>query len=139
MTPAQQAIIIRDTVAGKTQQAIGCTLGVSHQAISKQQKMLRTRIDQEIDQLIQRGLAPSRRTLCRLAAEGNKSTDAKMLKLSLEAAKYIFSVAVPPSSVNNLIQINNNTSIPDVVAALLEQVTKNDKSERNLIIIDQEG
>jgi hypothetical protein len=111
MTPAQTAIIARRTVEGATTRDIEAQLGIDHSTIARTRNrpQVRALIESEIAALMERGLKPARRTLCRLAAIGNKAdADKDMLKLSLDASKTILSHAngQPGTIINTLIQIN---------------------------------
>jgi hypothetical protein len=74
---------------------------------------IRALIEAEATKIINRGLRPAVKTICRLAAMGNvKSQDKDMLKLSLDASKHVTSMAglsgsAPSTIINTLIQVNH--------------------------------
>ncbi len=119
MRPAQDLIVAQRTLQGVPGCKIAQEIGVHESTISRAKARVRTVIEGEYTELMVRGLRPSRRTLCRLAAMGaGKPTidpetgrpiiDKDILKLSLDASKTILSHAngQPGTIINTLIQIN---------------------------------
>ena len=138
MNPEQQAIIINETVQGKSCRSIAPLVNQDYTTVNKYQHKLRDIINKQASELLNRGLIPARRTLTRLAALGNtKDADKDQLKLSLDASKVILSasgiLASAGTTINNMIQVNNN-EIPDVVKELFAKVTHT--SGKSLLIED---
>lgn len=129
MTPEQQAIIISGAVQGVPQRAVGEALGVSHTTIQRHQAKLRERIQREAEALLQRGLIPARRTVCRLAAVGNRqNADKDDKKLALDASKIILGAAsiLPAHTqsvfIGQLIQGDTHLSISPQIISILTQL-----------------
>ena len=113
MTPEQKINIITESARGTPCRIISDVTGVPRSTINDHQRRpdIRALIEQEGIEYIRRGLKPARRTICRLAALGNKSTDPALLKLSLDASKHISTIAglagpAPGTIINALIQVN---------------------------------
>ena len=110
MTPEQTAIVARRTIEGVPIRTIAAELGTTHPSVirAKKKPEVRAYIENEIANLMQRGLKPARLTLCRLAAEGIKAKDKDMLSLSLKASQTILQHAngQPGTIINALIQVN---------------------------------
>jgi len=119
MRPDQDVIVAQRTLLGVPGCKIAQEIGVHESTISRAKARVRTVIEGEYTELMVRGLRPSRRTLCRLAAMGSVKPvvdpdtgkliiDKDMLKLSLDASKTILSHAngQPGTIINTLIQIN---------------------------------
>jgi hypothetical protein len=108
MTPAQTAQVAALTLQGVPGCKIAQAMGVHESTVSRAKAQVRPYIESEMSTLMMRGLKPARRTLCRLAAEGNKATDKDILSLSLKASQTILQHAngQPGTIINTLIQIN---------------------------------
>ena len=114
MRPDQTAVVIKRTVEGLTTRDIGQEIGLSRTAVNNVQHRpdVKAKIERAADHIINRGLQPAVKTLCRLAAMGNvKDADKDSLKLSLDASKHItgmagLSGAAPSTIINAMIQIN---------------------------------
>lgn len=98
---------------GKTTREQAVAIGVHHTTIIRNQRDpdIRSLIEQEARHIIETGLPAARKTIIRLATQGNDSTDKDMLKLALDASKHISSIAgmsgqVPSTIINQMIQIN---------------------------------
>jgi hypothetical protein len=140
MTPQQEAIIISKSAQAVPTRAIGQELGVSHTTIERRQKRLRELINKEAAELLNRGLIPARRTITRLAAMGNsKDADKDQLRIALDASKVILNaggiLANAGTTINNLIQINNN-EMPEVIKQLFSAITHADHAQGNISLMD---
>jgi hypothetical protein len=114
MNSEQLAIIASKTIQGVPGCKIAQDLGVHESSVcrAKQRPDVRAKVEAAGNDIIDRGLKPAIRTICRLAAEGNKkSAPIDMLKLSLDASKHITAIAglsgnAPGTIINQLININ---------------------------------
>jgi hypothetical protein len=120
MNPANQAIVAQRTLEGFPTRAIAAEIGTSHTSVERARNNPKVKawIEKEFTSLMERGLKPARKTLCRLAALGTidqrdpdtgiRRFDKDLLKLSLDASKVIVSQAqgAPGTIINALIQIN---------------------------------
>ncbi len=120
MTPAQTAVVAVKSIEGVPGCTIAQSLGVHPSTITRTQNKpaVKAFIEAQITELMHRGLKPARRTLCRLAALGNRPTkdpqtgldgnDKDILSLALKASQTILQHANPqPGTViYNLTQIN---------------------------------
>ena len=126
MSPAKIKTATKRTLKGDTTRAIAHDLGVDHNTVARaiNKPEIRAIIEREAAELINRGLKPARRTLTRLAAEGNKAgTDIALQKLSLDASKHITSIAglssgTPGTIINQLIQVNSDPETTKEIADL---------------------
>jgi hypothetical protein len=114
MTPENKSLVISLKAQNKSDNSIAEMIGCNPQTVTNLRKKDRIRelIEQEGKELILRGLIPARRTICRMAAKGNRDdiSDADK-KLALDASKHITGVASisgnsPSVVINNLTQIN---------------------------------
>lgn len=119
-------------IQGMSIRAIESTTGINRGAIQRTlaKPEIRSKIEKEAIEIINRGLKPARRTLTRLAAEGNKGKDPAMLKLALDASKHITGMAglsgnTPSTIINTLIQVNQapqeSQEVNDIRAYILAQ------------------
>jgi len=114
MDNQQTAVVIQRTIQGLTTRDIGQEIGLSRTAVNNVQHRpeVKAKIERAANHIINRGLQPAVKTLCRLAAMGNvKDADKDSLKLSLDASKHITSMAglsggAPSTIINAMIQIN---------------------------------
>lgn len=114
MDNQQTSIVIQRTIQGLTTRDIGQEIGLSRTAVNNVQHRpeVKAKIERAANHIINRGLQPAVKTLCRLAAMGNvKDQDKDSLKLSLDASKHITSMAglsggAPSTIINAMIQIN---------------------------------
>jgi DNA-binding Lrp family transcriptional regulator len=115
MTPQQVATITACHIQGIPQGEIASRIGVTRETVNRnlQKPEIRSLIEREATELLNRGLKTARQTITRAAAKGNrKDADKDTIKLSLDAAKVILAAAglsgVAPSTViTNLIQVND--------------------------------
>jgi DNA-binding Lrp family transcriptional regulator len=114
MTPEQTALVTAGHIKGIPQGQIAEQVGMARETVNRHlhRPEIKALIEREAAEIINRGLKPARRTLTRLAALGNNpTTDKDHLKLSLDAAKHITSMAglsggAPGTIINALIQVN---------------------------------
>jgi hypothetical protein len=126
MTPAQQAIVITETVKGVPGCKIAQELGVHESSVcrTRQKPDIKAKVDQAISQLINRGLTPAVRTLSRFAALGNvKGVDKDTAALALKASTTILghvSGSGPQTVINQLIysQGTHTDQTPESLAML---------------------
>ena len=115
-TAQQIATVTERIIQGDTTREAGAVAGLSNATVSRitTRPEIRTLIEREATEIITRGLKSARRTITRLAAEGNvKDADIPTKKLSLDASKHITAIAglsgnAPSTIINQLIQINTN-------------------------------
>ena len=114
MNAEQLALATQCHLEGKSIYEIAPLVGRDPSTVAKalRKPEIRARIEREAEQIINRGLKVARRTITRLAAEGNKGKDPAMLKLALDASKHITSMAglsgnAPSTIINAMIQINS--------------------------------
>jgi hypothetical protein len=138
MTPAQQAIVAQKTLEGVPGCTIAQSLGVHPSTVTRNRQSVRAYIEQEISALMQRGLKPARRTLCRLAAMGTtKQADKDTLTLSLKASQIIIGHANPQPGtvVYNLTQINQH-EMPESISRLFQQIAHNDTGTGSMLQVE---
>lgn len=123
----QTAEAIACKLKGMPQNEIAHRFGVHESTISRTVRSERAQaiIERETHELINRALKPARLTLSRLAAEGIKSTDKDMLRLSLDASRTIFNAVGLGGNqsivVNNILAVNSHDT-PPAVAQLLSHL-----------------
>lgn len=114
MTTAQTAKMIELSAQGVPVRKQGEIIGVHYSTINKNQHEpeIRALIEREATELLTRGLKTARRTILRLAADGNtREADKDTKKLALDASKVIINAAglsgqAPSTIINNLMLVN---------------------------------
>lgn len=114
MDSKQIATATKLYIEGQTLREIAPQVGAHFTTVGNDLRRpeVKAKIERAANHIINRGLQPAVRTLCRLAAMGNvKEADKDSLKLSLDASKHITSMAglsggAPGVIINAMIQIN---------------------------------
>lgn len=147
MNAEQVAYAVTKRVQGVPVRTIGDDLGVSHTTVVRalNKAEIKAKIEREAEQIISRGLKVARRTITRLAAEGNKGKDPAMLKLALDASKHITSMAglsgnAPSTIINQMIQINNapeeSKEVADIKSFIQSKMLMSQSETNETEIID---
>jgi hypothetical protein len=123
MNPEQTAVVVKKSILGIPGCTIAHELGVHPSTVTRTQQRpeIKAKIERAGEYIVNRGLQPAVKTICRLAAMGNqdrrdpetglKLFDKEVAKLSLDASKHITSMAglsgtAPSTIINAMIQIN---------------------------------
>jgi hypothetical protein len=126
MKAKQKAIVIAETIAGKTERQIAAQIGCSQPAVNnvKRSADVRPILDKALSNLIKRGANPAVKTLCRAAALGNTKcapNNIDLFKLSIQASDKILTHingGGPQTVINQLININSSPETSKEVQAI---------------------
>jgi hypothetical protein len=134
--------IIKGNLTGKSITKIAEETGLTRKTVHRKlmNPDVRAFIEEETRLLMNDGLVPSRKTLIRLAVEGEKSNDKEMLRLSLDASKVILGAAGITSSgsttINNILNVTQNPDVAKELSQLSEFLASKMRPQIECIDVD---